>query len=177
MADWSTVAIAGITALAGIGGGAVTGLFAASALTRTHKRDDATLLRDQVEALFEELDTLHEVTQRNTVPALALASGTPEGELEGYNFGRVRAMIGLYFPGLQDQLDALKEREIAAHAALRAGFDANPAAAMGQFGLEQSAMSRHSATRRGKPSRTRLGRLAHQCAPASKPVLEVGRGD
>ncbi|HTN13731.1 MAG TPA: hypothetical protein VL094_02875 [Sphingomonadaceae bacterium] len=140
MADWSTVAIAGITGLAGIGGSAIGGLFASTALAKTHKRDDARLMREQIEALYEELDAIQQTSQRNTPKAMELASGSiPAEPLEGANLGKAAAIIALYFPDLNAPLLALRVRENAAVTALREGLQGDsPLAAGGIFAIEQS---------------------------------------
>jgi hypothetical protein len=141
MADWSTVVIAAITALAGMGGSIIAGRYNLRVLSKTHRRDDAAQFRHAVDALFLELDAVPEASSRQVPLALTMANGAlPERSLEPVNLGRVRAIVTLYFPDLHNALDTLSERENAATVALRTSIQkgVNPLVAGGQFALEQS---------------------------------------
>lgn len=141
MTDFGTVAIAAITALAGIGGSIILGHYNMKALAKTHRRDDAAHFRDKVQALFSELDAVQDASSKQIPLAMAMANGAaPEKPIEAVNLGRVRAIVTLYFPELQGALVTLSDREAAATAAIRKSIENgnNPIVAGGQFALEQS---------------------------------------
>lgn len=106
MVDYGTVAIATITALAGWGGGVITGGFRMQELSKTHVRDDAVLVRAKVEELFCELDAIQSVASQQIVIAMrVLDRGKATGvTIEKFNLGKVRSLVSLYFPDLSATL-------------------------------------------------------------------------
>lgn len=142
MTDWGTVAIAAISALAGVGGSAVAGRYSMKALDETHTRDDSAKLRDQVHTLFQELDAIEEINSRNVQRGTIMVGGhAPETPLEAVNFGNVRAITSLYFPNMNPILEKFTQREIEASKALRKGLEdgGKPMVGGGLFALERAA--------------------------------------
>lgn len=106
MADWETVAIATITALAGISGSVIAGQFRIREQAKSHRRDDASLIRSKVEELFSELDAIQAASSQQMVSALEMLNRKePIGKpFEKFNLGRTRSLATLYFPALATAL-------------------------------------------------------------------------
>lgn len=102
MADYSTALIAGITALAGWGGGFITGSFRMWELGKSHQRDDAALMRSSVGELFSELDLLQNLASQQIVTAIGILDrrDATGAKIEKFNLGRIRSLVALYFPDL-----------------------------------------------------------------------------
>ena len=108
MADWETVAIATITALAGISGSVIAGQFRIREQAKSHRRDDASLIRSKVEDLFSELDAIQAASSQQMVAAVEMLNrkevvGKP---FEKFNLGKTRSLATLYFPALAAALNA-----------------------------------------------------------------------
>ncbi len=112
MDDYSTAAIAAITALAGWGGSVITGGFRMRELKKAHKRDDATLMRAKVDELFSELDALQNLASEQIVTAVGILNrrDAADAKIEKFNLGRIRSLVTLYLPELAASVATYDEK-------------------------------------------------------------------
>lgn len=100
MADISTVLIAAISAGAGLAGSVIAGHFNLKALGLTHKRDDVATIGAKVEELYAELDRIQDAANQFSLRAMTAIHNkeTEQPKIDTINLGKVRAIVGLYFP-------------------------------------------------------------------------------
>jgi hypothetical protein len=112
MADYSTALIAAITAFAGWGGSVITSGFRMRELGKTHKRDDAALMRVKVDELFSELDALQNLASEQIVTAVAVLNrkDVADAKIEKLNLGRIRSLVTLYLSDLAVAITAYDEK-------------------------------------------------------------------
>jgi len=112
MDDYSTAAIAAITALAGWGGSVITGSFRMRELNKAHKRDDAALMRAKVDELFSELDALQNLASEQIVTAVGVLDrrDAADAKIEKLNLGRIRSLVTLYLPDLAASVATYDEK-------------------------------------------------------------------
>lgn len=110
--DYSTALIAAVTAMAGWGGSVITGGFRTRELGKSHKRDDAALMRAKVDELFSELDALQNLASEQIVTAVGVLNrrDVADAKIEKLNLGRIRSLVTLYLPDLAASVAAYDEK-------------------------------------------------------------------
>ena len=141
MVDWSTVLIAAISGGAGLAGSVIAGHFNLKALRMGHRNDDVVSIRAKVEELYAELDHIQELSNESAVRAMAAikAQGVPQEKFGTINLGKIRSIVGLYFPKCQAAIDAFDQEDIEDVKALRADFKSDPLTAGFGYMLVQCA--------------------------------------
>ena len=141
MADCATVLIAAISASAGLAGSVIAGQFNLKALSKAHSKDDAVSIRIKVEELYAELDNIQDLSNVSAVKALTAinAKAAPQERFDAINLGKVRSIVGLYFPECQVAIDAFDKQDIEDVKALRADFENDPLTAGFSYILVQCA--------------------------------------
>ena len=141
MVDCATVLIAAISAGAGLAGSFIAGHFSLKALSMGHRKDDVVSLRVKVEELYAELDHIQNLsnsTMALAAPALK-AHAAPQEKFDVINLGKIRSIVGLYFPSCQTAIDAFDKQEVEDAKALRAKIEDDPVTASFSFILIQCA--------------------------------------
>ncbi len=112
MVDWSTVLIAAISAGAGLGGSVIAGHFNLRVVTKSHRRDDVALIRAKVEELYAELDYVQNLSNVSAAGAMAAinAQAAPQEKFDTINLGKIRSIVGLYFPTCQTAIGAFDQQ-------------------------------------------------------------------
>ena len=141
MVDYSTVLIAAISASAGLAGSVIAGHFNLKTLSNAHRKDDEVSIRIKVEELYAELDHIQELSNVSAVRALTAinANASPQEKFDAINLGKVRSIVGLYFPTCQAAIDAFDKQDIVDVEALRANFTNDPLTAVFSYMLVQCA--------------------------------------
>ena len=163
MADWTTVCIALITAGAGLGGSIIAVHFSMKSVTKTHEREDRVTLEGKVEELFTLLDDVKLVgSQISSRALIALnANAAPAEPLPAANLGRVRSLVGLYFPACAPALSAFDTRSAANTEFLRAAIQAAEVTPL-QAGFQHALLEGQSIVRLGDDLRVLLSAQARQ---------------
>lgn len=174
MADWTTVCIALITAGAGLGGSVIAGHFSMKSVTKTHEREDRVTLEDKVEELFTLLDDVKLVGSKISSKALIAlnANAAPAEPLPVSNLGKVRSLVGLYFPSCAPALIAFDARSAENTGALRAAIQAAEVTPL-QAGFQHALLEGQSLVRLGDDLRVLLSAQARQIGRPEPPKVDL----
>lgn len=120
MADWSTAAVALVSASAALAGTLLQNLFGRRNQRNFERRNDTALMIERVEKLFTDLEVLEDLANQRSITVLEVTVERTrvESTPDLINLGHIRAYAHLYFPELIDSIST---------------FDADMAAAQERF--------------------------------------------